>query len=164
MTCFNKEALLIDEVDDKVLITVFTNGLKWGEFLYLIYNNDLKTMAKTLYKATKYMNVEGAMIAREDTPKKRQRQDNHRSDRGRKSTWMNDRRDDRRSKLTLGSMINFTPLNTPLDQVLMQIRDNAALNWLDKLKGDSNNRLRNKYCRFHRDHKHDTFECYNLKQ
>ena len=86
MTCFNKEALLIDEVDDKVLVTVFTNGLKRGEFLFLIYNNDLKTMAEMLYKATKYMNVEGAMIAQEDTPKKRQRQDNHRSNRGRKST------------------------------------------------------------------------------
>lgn len=60
--------------------------------------------------------------------------------------------------------MNFTPLNIPLDQVLMQIRDDAALTWPDKLKGDLNKRPRNKYCRFHRDHKHDTYECYDLKQ
>ena len=68
-----------------------------------------------------------------------------------------------RLKLTLGSTINFTPLNTPLDQVLMQIKDDAALTWLDKLKGDPNKRPRNKYCRFHGDHIHNTFKCYNLK-
>ena len=60
--------------------------------------------------------------------------------------------------------MNFTPLNTPLDQVLMWIRDDVTLTWPDKLKGDSNKRPRNKYCCFHWDHGHDTFECYDLKQ
>lgn len=46
----------------------------------------------------------------------------------------------------------------------MQIRDNAALTWSDKLKGDPKKRPRNKYFCFHRDHGHDTFECYDLKQ
>ena len=27
ITCFNKEALLIDEADDKILVATFTNGL-----------------------------------------------------------------------------------------------------------------------------------------
>lgn len=61
-------------------------------------------------------------------------------------------------------MTNFTPLNAPLDQVLMQIRDNLALAWPDKLKGNPNKRPRNKYYRFHRDHGHDTSDCYDLKQ
>ena len=34
------EALLIDEVDDKVLVTTFTNGLQSKEFLFSIYKND----------------------------------------------------------------------------------------------------------------------------
>ena len=41
----------------------FTSGLKQGEFLFSIYKNDPKTMVETLYKATKYMNVEDVMIA-----------------------------------------------------------------------------------------------------
>ena len=55
------------------------------------------------------------------------------------------------------------PLNTLLDQVLMQIRDDATLTWSDKLKSDPNKKLRNKYYRFHLDHGHDTSECYDLK-
>ena len=46
----------------------------------------------------------------------------------------------------------------------MQIRDNVALTWPNKLKSDLNKRPRNKYCRFHRDHGHNTSECYDLKQ
>ena len=48
---FNKEALLIDETNDKVLVTSFTNGLYSGEFLFSIYKNDPKTITNMLYRA-----------------------------------------------------------------------------------------------------------------
>ena len=73
MTRFNKEAILINEADNKILITAFTNGLQSKEFLFAIYKNDLKMMADMLYKATKYMNVEDAIIAYRGMPKKRER-------------------------------------------------------------------------------------------
>ena len=46
----------------------------------------------------------------------------------------------------------------------MQIKDDPSLKWPEKMKGDPNKRNRNKYCRFHRDHGHDTYECFDLKQ
>ena len=46
----------------------------------------------------------------------------------------------------------------------MQINDDSSLKWPEKMKGDPNKRNKNKYCRFHRDHGHDTNECYDLKQ
>ena len=46
----------------------------------------------------------------------------------------------------------------------MQIKDEGALTFPGKLKSDPTKRSRNKYCRFHRDHGHDTADCYNLKQ
>ena len=46
----------------------------------------------------------------------------------------------------------------------MQIKDDPSLKWPEKMRGDPNKRNRNKYCRFHRDHGHNTYECYNLKQ
>ena len=55
-------------------------------------------------------------------------------------------------------------LNMPLEQVLMQIKDDPSLKWLEKMKGDANKCNRNKYCCFHRDHRHDTDECYDLKK
>ena len=46
----------------------------------------------------------------------------------------------------------------------MQIMDEGALTSLGKLKGDPNKRSKDKYCCFHRDHGHDTTDCYDLKQ
>jgi len=56
------------------------------------------------------------------------------------------------------------PLNFPLDQVLMQINDDPSLKWPKKMKEDPNKHNKNKYCRFHKNHSHDTDECYDLKQ
>ena len=67
---FNKEALSIDEADDKILVATFTNGLLKGKFLFSLYKNNPKTMSDVVYRATKYMNVEGAFLTQE----KRERQ------------------------------------------------------------------------------------------
>ena len=73
ITCFNKEAPSIDEADNKILVAAFTNRLRKGKFLFSLYKNDPKTMSDVLYKATKYMNVEDTLLAREEKPKKRER-------------------------------------------------------------------------------------------
>ena len=75
-----------------------------------------------------------------------------------------DKREDRRSKPLTRRFTSFTPLNTPIDQVLMQIKDEGALTFPGKLKGDLSKRFRDKYYRFYRDHGHDTSDCYDLKQ
>ena len=60
---FNKEALSIDEADDKILVAAFTNRLRKGKFLFSLYKNDLKTMSEVLYRATKYMNAKDTLLA-----------------------------------------------------------------------------------------------------
>ena len=161
---FNKEALSINEADDKILVAAFINGLRKDKFLFSLYKNDPKTMSKVLYRATKYMNAEDALSAREEKPKKRERQDDTRQDQGCKKAQTGDRRDEWRPKPPGGRFMSFTPLTAPIDQVLMQIKDEEALSYPEKLKGDPNRRSKDKYCCFHRDHGHDTADCYDLKQ
>ena len=84
ITRFNKEALSIDETDDKILVAAFTNGLRKGKFLFSLYKNDPKTMSDVLYRTIKYMNAEDALLARKEKPRKRERQEDTQQDRGRK--------------------------------------------------------------------------------
>ena len=76
---------------------------------------------------------------------------------------MEDKKDrDKKASPSVRSQ-QYTPLNMPLDQVLMQIKDDPSLKWPEKMKGDPNKCNRNKYCRFHKDHGYDTDECFDLK-
>ena len=75
ITRFNKEELSINEADNKILMATLTNGLQKGKFLFSLYKNDSKTMSNVLYRATKYMNTEDALLAQEKKPKKRERQE-----------------------------------------------------------------------------------------
>ena len=161
---FNKEALSIDEANDKILVAAFTNRLQKGKFLFSLYKNDPKTMSKVLYRATKYMNAEDVLSAREEKSRKRERQDDTRQDQGCKKAQTGDRRDECRPKPRGGRFTIFTPLTALVDQVIMQIKDEEALTYPEKLKGDPNRHSNDKYCRFHRDHGHDTADYYNLKQ
>ena len=78
ITHFNKEGLSINEADDKILVAAFTNRLRKAKFLFSLYKNDPKTMLDVLYRATKYMNAENALLACEDKPKKREKQEDTR--------------------------------------------------------------------------------------
>ena len=100
------------------------------------YKNDPKTMSEVLYRATKYMNAEDALLAREDKPRKRERFEDARQNHGGKKPRTGDRREEKRPKHPGGRFTSFTPLNAPLDQVLMQIKDEGSLTFPGKLKSD----------------------------
>ena len=119
----------------------FTNDLKKGKFLFSLYKNDPKTMSEVLYRATKYMNAEDALLAREERPKRRERQEDTWQDQGRKKARTGDRMDERHPKSLGGKFMSFTQLTAPIDQVLMQIKDEEALMFPRKLKSDPTNVL-----------------------
>ena len=51
----------------------------------------------------------------------------------------------------------------PIEQVLMQIKDDPSLQWLKPISTPAERRDKNKYCRIHQDHGHCTDECRHLK-
>ena len=83
--------------------------------MFSLYKNDPKTMSEVLYRATKYMNVEDALLAREEKPRKRERLEEAQQNQGRKKSRTGERRDERRPKPPRGRFTSFTPLNAPLD-------------------------------------------------
>uniref|UniRef100_A0A2N9IUL1 Retrotransposon gag domain-containing protein n=1 Tax=Fagus sylvatica TaxID=28930 RepID=A0A2N9IUL1_FAGSY len=70
LTRFNKETLLVDGADDKVVLTAFISGLQSGDFLFSVYKDPPTSMSEMMYEAQRYMNGEDALQAR-DTGKKR---------------------------------------------------------------------------------------------
>ena len=86
-----------------------------GKFPFSLYNNSPKTILDVLYRATKYMNTEDALLSWEEKPKKRERQEDPWQDKGRKMARTVERQEDRRSKPPIGKFTNFTPLTTPID-------------------------------------------------
>ena len=67
-------------------------------------------MLDVLYRATKFMNVEDVLLAREEKPKKRERREDTPLDRGWKMARTVERKDHRRSKPPSGKFTSFTPL------------------------------------------------------
>ena len=65
LTRFNKETILVDEADDKVVLTVFISGLQLGDFLFSVYKDPPNSMAEMMYEAQRYMNREEALQVRD---------------------------------------------------------------------------------------------------
>ena len=51
-----------------------------------------------------------------------------------------------------------------VDKIFMQIKDEDYLTWPRPLHSSPNVRDKNKYCRFHKDHGHNTKDCRDLKE
>ncbi|XP_050278096.1 uncharacterized protein LOC126719606 [Quercus robur] len=65
ITRFNKEALTVNEIDDKLLLVAFHNGVNSNLFIYKLYEQEPQTMAELVHLAQNFMNVEDAIIAKQ---------------------------------------------------------------------------------------------------
>ena len=48
---FNKEALTVDEMDDKLLLAAFHNGVNFNLFIHKLYELEPQTMAELVHSA-----------------------------------------------------------------------------------------------------------------
>ncbi|GFS31826.1 hypothetical protein Acr_00g0019390 [Actinidia rufa] len=172
VTLFNQETLYVDDLDQKVAVAAFIAGVGTPKFLFSLAKEAPKTMAALMLRAQKYMNAEDTLKAREDLEGTISIPDRKRS--------IVERKDDKVTKVpklteqkltiegnrTKPARYNqyFTPLNTSLDQVLYEIKEDPALKWPGRMRSPPEKRPKNKWCRFHQDHGHETEDCYDLKQ
>ena len=163
---FTRETLEVDEVDDKVQLTTFKPGLRSRDLVASLMKNPPKTMEEMLLKAQKYMNVEDALAAIKDVEKQGDRGKKDDERRGQKRERPNHQNNDsfRRKEDKGPQTVKFTPLIMPVDKILTQIKDEHYLKWPRPLHSSPNIRDKNKYCRFHKDHGHNTEDCKDLKE
>ena len=64
ITRFNWEALTVDEVDDKLLLAAFHNGVNFDLFIHKLYEKEPQSMAELVHSAQNFMNAEDAIIAK----------------------------------------------------------------------------------------------------
>ena len=158
----------MDEMDNKLLSAAFHNGVNSDLFIHKLYELKPQTMVELVHSAQNFMNAEDTIIA-----KKRKRAKGMEADlpwhpkQGPrpKKAWIGEKKDrDNKKSSSLAGSQQYTPLTMPLEQVLMQIKDDPSLKWPEKMKGDPNNCNGNKYCHFHRDHGYDTDECFDQQR
>ena len=147
---FNREALLVDEMDDKILLATFYNGVSSDLFIHKLYDQEPQTMAELIHLAQSFMNTEDTIIAKKK--KKDERLENgyiHHPEQGSrpKKAKVGDKRDrdEKKAGSSLGRYSNYTPLNISLDQVLMQIKDDPSLKWPERMKEDPTKQNKSKY-------------------
>ena len=75
ITRFNREALTIDKMDDKLLLAAFHNGVNFDLFIHKLYKQEPQTMVELVHLAQNFMNEEDAIIA-----KKRKRAERMKAD------------------------------------------------------------------------------------
>ena len=54
----------MDEVDDKLLLAAFRNGVNSDLFIHKLYEKEPQSMAKLVHSAQNFMNAEDAIIAK----------------------------------------------------------------------------------------------------
>ena len=121
----------MDEADDKLLLAAFHNGVNSDLFIHKLYEKEPQSMAELVHSAQNFMNAEDAIIA-----KKRKRSErvdanpSRHSEQGpRPKNGRMEERKDRDTKKPGSTARNqqYTPLNVPLEQVLMQIKNDLSL-------------------------------------
>ena len=64
ITCFNRKALMVNEMDDTLLLVAFHNGVSSDLFIHKLYDQEPHTMAELIHLGQSFMNAEDAIIAK----------------------------------------------------------------------------------------------------
>ncbi|XP_077240216.1 uncharacterized protein LOC143881105 [Tasmannia lanceolata] len=154
---FNREALQVPNLDPSAATEALLAGARSNDFRGAVARRNPHSLADLMAGAEEYISVEETLAAL-DSNRRRISEDKNPT---------KQRRDDkavRREKSPQRREENFTPLNTSRRSILAAIEGEEFVRWPTRMISKGNKRDQSKYCRFHRDHGHDTDECWQLKE
>ncbi|XP_077215908.1 uncharacterized protein LOC143850556 [Tasmannia lanceolata] len=154
---FNREALQVSNLDPSAAVNVLLAGTKSNDFRRSIARQNPHSLADLMAGAEEYLAVEETLAALDSNRRRTSEEKN--------PTKL--RRDDkapRRERSQQRREENYTPLNTSWRSILAAIEGEEFVRWPTRMISKGNKRDKSKYCRFRRDHGHDTDECWQLKE
>ncbi|XP_022159368.1 uncharacterized protein LOC111025785 [Momordica charantia] len=160
---FNKEKLQIESLTDVVSLLAFMSGVRDEHLSFSFGKKTPSTFSETLSRAQRYMSAGEFFYSKREPDGKRTDQKRERSgDKPQGSRW--EKRDRSSQKDPPRKFEKYTPTTVPLEQVLMEIKDQRLLKWPERMKVPSTKRSKGRYCLFHRDHNHATQDYFDLKE
>ncbi|XP_065627198.1 uncharacterized protein LOC136066580 [Quercus suber] len=119
ITRFNREALTVDVMDDKLLLAAYHNGVNSDLFIHKLYEQEPQTIIELVHSAQNFMNAEDAIIAKKMKKAERMEADLPRhSEQGphlkKRRTGEKKDQDNKKAGSSTRSQ-QYTPLNMPLE-------------------------------------------------
>ncbi|XP_058092135.1 uncharacterized protein LOC131238024 [Magnolia sinica] len=139
---FNLEALQVWKHSNETAINSIMQGVRDKLFLLSLDKNPPSTLAEFMARVEKYTNVEETRILREVAQnrnayaKQSTKKDVDLANTNKKRKDDRPRDEHRSSKRPDSKIINYTPLNKPQEQVLMEIKGENFVNWANKLRSN----------------------------
>ncbi|KAK0584356.1 hypothetical protein LWI29_011870 [Acer saccharum] len=173
---FGKKVAQIEDASDVAVIVAFTNGLQSGRLSFDLRRDRPKTYEEMMEIAGDYALAEEEKVAQEGSyvhghkpdsklehkdDKKTQSRDRQKDEKNQKGQPRESRGNNRTSRFR-GRYSHYTPLTCDQEEILSVVEDKGLAKYP---RQQSNNARRDttKYCRFHKDHRHDTSKCFQLR-
>ncbi|XP_059451082.1 uncharacterized protein LOC132181868 [Corylus avellana] len=176
MLRFNKEKLLVENPGDQMVLSALWHGVRPnGPLMTEVSKRSTKiTLREFIKKTEEYINQEEMIKA---LTKGQEEEDGEKEDAKNELLATSTPKEGKFLKKVAKKTVptfpkieaqrrkdrRFTPLNTGVNEVFMEIRRDPAFRWPNKLKGDSRKRDRTKFCEYHNDHGHLTEDCITLR-
>ncbi|XP_057969536.1 uncharacterized protein LOC131158686 [Malania oleifera] len=163
---FNTATLDIRNLDMGVALAALTTALQPKSILYSLGKKLPANIGELMARAQKYINLEEMMDTRGNHIKLKRKGNNRETREPSRPTKRQDTSTLHTNSKTRGDSSKFstyTPLNALQSDVLMHIRKKDYVSWPESMQTPSYKRNMSKFFQFHRDHRHDTKECIQLK-
>ncbi|KAK0579704.1 hypothetical protein LWI29_030124 [Acer saccharum] len=173
---FGKEVAQIEDASDVAVIAAFTNGLQSGRLSFDLRRDRPKTYEEMMEIAGDYALAEEEEVAQGGSyvyghkpdlktdhkdDKKMQSRDRQKDEKGQKGYSRENRGNTRANKFR-GRYNHYTPLTGDQEEILSVVEDKGLAKYPRQQSANAR-RDTTKYCRFHKDHGHETSKCFQLR-